>query len=120
MYIKRGIEPLFKEALEQFPVCLVTGPRQAGKSTFLQHCCKRTTYVSLDDPLHRSMANDDPELFLSSFPAPVIIDEIQYAPGLLPYIKIRVDQERRKTGQYLLTGSQVFQLMKGVSESLAS
>lgn len=119
MYIRRGIEQLFKEALKQFPVCLVTGPRQAGKSTFLQHCLEGTQYVTLDDPIHRAMANDDPELFLSSFPAPVIIDEIQYAPGLLSYIKIRVDRNRRKMGQYILTGSQVFQLMKGVSESLA-
>lgn len=119
MYIKRAIERLLKEALEQFPVCLITGPRQAGKSTLLQNFLKSHTYVTLDDPMHRAMANEDPELFLTSFKPPLIIDEIQYAPGLFSYIKIRVDQNRRKTGQYVLTGSQVFQLMKGVSESLA-
>jgi len=119
MYIHRAIEKLLKEALEQFPVCLITGPRQAGKSTLLQNYLKEIPYVTLDDPIHRAMANQDPELFLSSFPAPVIIDEIQYAPDLLSYIKIRVDENRRKMGQYILTGSQIFQLMKGVSESLA-
>jgi hypothetical protein len=118
-YIHRAIEKPLKEALAQFPVCLITGPRQAGKSTLLQNCLSAYAYVTLDDPIHRSMANQDPELFLSSFPAPVIIDEIQYAPDLLSYIKIRVDQKRHQYGQYVLTGSQVFQLMKGVSESLA-
>lgn len=119
MYIARAIEGLLEEALRQFPVCLVTGPRQAGKSTLLQRSLKNYSYVTLDDPMHRAMANQDPELFLTSFPSPVIIDEIQYAPTLLSYIKIRVDQNRRQKGQYVLTGSQVFQLMKGVSESLA-
>lgn len=119
MYIPRAIEGELKEALTQFPVCLVTGPRQAGKSTLLQNVLKNYTYVSLDDPVHRSMAEQDPELFLSSFPAPLIIDEIQYVPSLLSYIKIRVDKNRHLPGQYVLTGSQIFQLMKGVSESLA-
>ncbi len=119
MYIHRAIEGLLKEALTQFPVCLITGPRQSGKSTLLQNFLSTYTYVTLDDPVHRSMANQDPELFLSSFPSPVVIDEIQYAPELLSYIKIRVDQNRQLHGQYVLTGSQIFQLMKGVSESLA-
>lgn len=119
MYIHRALEKLLKTALEQFPVCLITGPRQAGKSTLLKNFLQNTTYVTLDDPLHRAMANQDPELFLTSFPAPVVIDEIQYAPNLLSYIKMRVDTNRRLMGQYILTGSQVFQLMKNVSESLA-
>ncbi len=119
MYIRRAIESLLEEALKQFPVCLITGARQSGKSTLLQNFLKGYTYVTLDDPVHRAMANEDPELFLSSFPPPVVIDEIQYAPNLFSYIKIRIDQKRHEYGQYVLTGSQVFQLMKGVSESLA-
>lgn len=119
MYFLRLIEKPLLQALAQFPVCLITGPRQAGKSTLLQNALKGFRYVTLDDPLIRTLANEDPELFFSNNPAPLIIDEIQYAPGLLPYLKMRVDAERRKYGQYILTGSQVFQLMKGVSESLA-
>jgi predicted AAA+ superfamily ATPase len=119
MYIHRTIEKRLKIATEQFPVCLVTGPRQAGKSTLLQYCFKNFLYVSLDDPLLRELANRDPELFLSAHASPLIIDEIQYAPSLLPYIKLRVDANRHVYGQYILTGSQSFQLMKGVSETLA-
>ncbi len=119
MYIPRKLEKLFLSALKQFPVCLITGPRQAGKSTLLRNFLKEYLYVTLDDPLMRTLANEDPKLFLSMHPAPLIIDEIQYAPGLLSFIKMYVDENRRSYGQYVLTGSQIFQLMKGVSESLA-
>ena len=119
MYIHREIEPLLAEALSQFPAVLITGPRQAGKSTLLQNILKGYTYTTLDDPMIRSMANQDPELFLSTYPTPLIIDEIQYAPNLLSYLKLRIDEKRREYGRYVLTGSQTFQLMKGVSESLA-
>lgn len=119
MYIHRAIEKRLKVAVSQFPVCLLTGPRQAGKSTLLQHNFKSHQYITLDDLLMRELAIKDPELFLSSYPAPLIIDEIQYAPMLLSYIKMRVDANRREYGQYILTGSQTFQLMKGVSETLA-
>jgi len=118
-YYKRKIEGPLEEARNQFPVVLVTGARQAGKSTLLQHCLKDYAYVTLDDPQKQELAKNDPELFLSHYKAPVIIDEIQYAPGLLPYIKMQVDQNRRTYGQYILTGSQTFQVMEGVSESLA-
>lgn len=118
-YIRRALEEPLSKALKQFPVCLITGARQSGKSTLLQHFLTGYTYITLDDPVHRSMAIQDPELFLSSFPAPVVIDEIQYAPELLTHIKMRVDRNRHQYGQYVLTGSQVFQLMKGVGESLA-
>ncbi len=119
VYIHRTLEPLLKEALMQFPAVLVTGPRQAGKSTLLQQQLMTYRYVTLDDPLVRALAHHDPELFLSSYPAPLIIDEIQYAPSLLPYLKMRIDRDRHTYGQFVLTGSQIFQLMKGVSESLA-
>lgn len=119
MYIPRKVEPLLREAVTQFPACLVTGPRQAGKSTMLQKTFPQYGYVTLDDPLMRALANDDPELFLSTHTVPVIIDEIQYAPGLFSYLKMQIDQNRHTYGQYILTGSQTFQLMKGVSESLA-
>lgn len=119
MYIHRELEQLLLEAISQFPSVLITGPRQAGKSTLLQHTLKNYKYVTLDDPLIRALANEDPELFLSTHPSPLIIDEIQYAPHLLSYLKMRIDAKRQENGRYVLTGSQTFQLMKGVSESLA-
>src|SRR3990170_1950674 len=101
------------------PVLLVTGARQVGKTTLLRHASeRRRTYVSLDDPLVLRLAREDPALFMQRFPPPVLIDEIQYAPGLLPYIKMEVDRDR-KGGLFWLTGSQQFHLMKDVSESLA-
>jgi predicted AAA+ superfamily ATPase len=107
------------EASRQFPVLLLTGPRQVGKTTFLQHVCgKDRTYVTLDDPNARALAARDPGLFLGRFEPPLLIDEIQYAPGLLPYLKMAVDSGP-KTGQFWLTGSQQFLAMKGISESLA-
>ncbi|MGE3954714.1 MAG: ATP-binding protein [Parachlamydiales bacterium] len=119
MYYTRDLEPLIEEALEQFPVLLITGPRQAGKSTLLQQRFARYRYVSLDRPDQQQAAQEDPELFLRHHPPPCVIDEIQYAPMLLPYIKVAVDRDRHNYGQYILTGSQIFQLMQGVTESLA-
>jgi hypothetical protein len=75
--------------------------------------------VTLDDPLIRKSSIEDPALFLENFPAPCIIDEIQYSPDLLQYIKIEVDKDRSRNGLYILTGSQIFPLMKGLTESLA-
>ncbi len=118
-YINRTLFPRLLKALEQFPACLIAGPRQAGKSTLLQERLKDHRYVTLDDPLQRQLAIQDPELFLAQNPAPVIIDEIQYAPGLFPYLKMAIDKNRRAYGQYVLTGSQAFQLMEGVNETLA-
>jgi hypothetical protein len=90
-----------------------------GKTTLLQHLSKKgRTYVTLDDPLILNLARQDPALFFQRFPPPVLIDEIQYAPGLLPYIKMEVDRNH-KPGLFWLTGSQQFHMMKGVSESLA-
>lgn len=118
MYIKRAIEEKLREALGQFPVLLVTGPRQAGKSTLLKHAFQEFAYVTFDDPFMRDLAQKDPELFLSTYPSPLILDEIQYVPHLLSYLKIKVDRDRKQV-RYILTGSQSFQMMKGVAESLA-
>ncbi len=99
---------------------MIVGPRQVGKTTFMKHMSSSSNraYVTLDDPLARDLARNDPALFLQRFPPPILIDEIQYAPQLFPLIKILVDQEQ-KAGMFWLTGSQQFSLMQNVSESLA-
>lgn len=119
MYYGRAIEAALVAASEQFPVLLVTGPRQVGKTTVLRHLCgSDRRYATLDDPLLRSLANDDPALLLERFPPPMLLDEVQYAPGLFPYIKMAVDEAQRP-GDFWLTGSQHFHMMQGVTESLA-
>ncbi len=118
MYIKRSIERAIQKASEFFPIVLITGPRQVGKTTTFQNCDKKRNYVSLDNFENRTLARKDPALFLQRFKAPILIDEIQYAPQLFPYIKEIVDKENTN-GMYWLTGSQQFLLMKNVSESLA-
>lgn len=119
MYIKRAVEEAVMRIVETFPVLLVTGPRQVGKSTMLEALAESNRkMVTLDDPDIRFLAKRDPALFMQRYTPPVLIDEIQYAPELLPYIKMAVDKSR-KNGEYWLTGSQAFHLMKNVSESLA-
>lgn len=118
MYIKRTSEDVIQKLSKQFKVVLVTGARQVGKSTLLKHCDENRNYVSLDDLSERELAINEPKLFLETHKAPLIIDEIQYAPELLSYIKLIVDKSDKK-GQYWLTGTQQFHLMKNVSESLA-
>lgn len=104
---------------ETFKVLLVTGPRQTGKTTLLKSIMPDgMAYVTLDDKALREQAQDDPALFLEEHPAPLFIDEVQYAPDLFSYIKIKVDNSN-EYGQYWLTGSQQFYLMKNASESLA-
>jgi len=118
-YKTRTLERFFLTATRQFPVMLVTGPRQIGKTTFLGHLAgEKRSYVTLDDPMVCSLAQEDPALFLQRYEPPVLIDEIQYAPQLFPHIKMAVDRNRT-AGQFWITGSQQFHLMKGVSESLA-
>ncbi len=119
MYLPRTLEPFIRSSSRNFPSLLVTGPRQVGKTTLLRNLSRKgRTYVTLDDPLALRLAREEPGLFFQRFPPPVFLDEIQYAPGLLPYIKMEVDRDRTP-GRFWLTGSQHFLLMKGVSESLA-
>lgn len=119
-YIRRNLEKVVMQVTEEYPVVLVTGPRQVGKTTMLQKLMEGTdrSYVSLDDLNERSLAVTDPELFLQLHKPPVLIDEVQYAPELFTYIKIYADSHR-EPGAFWLTGSQVFKLMHGVQESLA-
>lgn len=119
MYLSRSIEPAFRRAMASFPSILLTGPRQSGKTTFLKHLSGgRAGYATFDDPFERSFAASDPHGFLDRFSGTVILDEIQYVPDLLPFLKMRID-EGRTPGRFLLTGSQQFHLMRNVSESLA-
>ncbi len=119
MYSERTLASFLLKSSESFPVLLVTGPRQVGKTTLLRHVQKEGGgYVTLDDPLARSLAKEDPRLFLQKFARPLLIDEIQYVPELLPIIKMEVDKNQ-KQGEFWLTGSQQFHLMKNISETLA-
>lgn len=119
MYYSRILEKGIRTVSKQFPVLLLTGPRQCGKTTLLQHLCEtERTYVTLDDLSLRELAQEDPILFLNQYKSPLLIDEIQYAPKLLPYIKIQVDKNR-VNGEFWLTGSQQYHMMKDITESLA-
>ena len=124
-YIKRAAEDTAARVSKMFPVLLITGPRQVGKTTLLQKLAEEhkeagveRKYVTLDDPDARYLAKHDPALFLQRYSPPVLIDEILSATELFPYIKMSVDRSKRK-GDFWLTGSQSFRLMNNVSESLA-
>lgn len=119
MYCPRTVESHINQTNKQFPALLITGPRQVGKTTVLRHLSQANrTYLTLDDPQLAQLANTEPALFLQRFQPPLLIDEIQYAPTLLPHIKMHIDQTH-EPGQFWLTGSQQFHLMQGISESLA-
>ncbi len=118
-YIPRIIEKELKSRVKEFPVIALTGPRQTGKSTLLKTVFKDYNYVCLDNPFDRELAIKDPCLFLENNSLPLIIDEIQYAPEIFSYIKIIVDERRDESGLFILTGSQIFPFIQGLSESMA-
>ncbi len=119
-YITRTLEKRILEISKEYSCLLLTGPRQVGKTTMLEHLMEGTnrSKVTLDDTEQRKLAKTDPELFLEMHPAPVLIDEVQYAPELFSYIKIKIDNGAAP-GSYWLTGSQSFHLMELARESLA-
>jgi len=118
LFIRRSLQDALLNFGSKFPIILVTGARQVGKSTLLRHAIHDAEYVTLDDPEDRQQAQKEPKLFLSRFKGRTIIDEVQYAPELFPLLKMRVDEEQRM-GQFWLSGSQQFHMMKNVTESLA-
>jgi hypothetical protein len=118
-YRPRAIEHELKSALRTFPAVLVTGSRQAGKTTLLRKILPEYEYVSFDSYLDLEGVKEDMRLFLEQHPPPLILDEIQYAPEILRLVKRKIDEKRNAYGQFAFTGSQVFPLMKGASESLA-
>lgn len=119
MYIKRYLETTIEKLSGCCKVLLVTGPRQVGKTTLLRRLAESNrTYVTMDDINVRSLAMTEPGLFLQRYKPPLLIDEIQMAPKLLPYIKMYVD-EHGNNGDFWLTGSHAFDLMENVTESLA-
>lgn len=119
-YIKRELERKFLKMNSHFKAILVTGARQVGKTTMLKHLAEGTnrTYVSLDNRMARELAQTDPVLFFQTYQPPILIDEIQKAPGLFEQIKIMCDESDEK-GQFWITGSQQYQMMKQVRETLA-
>lgn len=118
-YFTRQIERRVRALADSFPCVVITGGRQAGKTTLIKHLFPSYRFVSLDLPSRAEKAETAPASFLEEFPPPLVVDEVQYAPGLFRHLKARIDSERHSMGQFILTGSQKFPLMKDVSESLA-
>jgi predicted AAA+ superfamily ATPase len=119
MYRHRLISNRLLRLTEHFPVTIVSGARQVGKTTLLKHLFPDFDYVVFDASLDIEGARRDPELFLRNHPPPLILDEIQYAPELVSALKRAVDTKSAAPGQYILTGSQQWQVLKAVAESLA-
>lgn len=117
--IERSVENQIKTALKFFPCVTLTGARQTGKTTLLRNILPEYNYISLDLPSIAAMAEETPEVFFEKYKTPLIIDEVQYSPKLFRYLKDKIDQDRHSMGQIVLTGSQKFELMKDLSESLA-
>lgn len=117
-YISRHAEATVNKAAQMFPAVLITGARQVGKTTLLKHMKREVPYLTLDDPILLQSAIEEAGSFFKMTPPPLIVDEIQYAPNLFSYIKMSADESGKK-GQFFLTGSQQFKMMKNISESLA-
>ncbi len=117
-YIKRDMENIVEELTKEYSCILITGPRQVGKSTMLEHIDGQRHRVTLDDLQERNLAKTDPEMFLKLHKSPILIDEVQYAPELFSYIKIAIDNGA-EPGSFWLTGSQSYKLMQLAKESLA-
>lgn len=122
MYITRHMEQIVSRLTTQYPAIMLIGPRQVGKTTLLEHLMAQENRgrkkVTLDDLTERELAKTDPKMFFQLHKPPLLIDEVQYAPELFPYIKIMVD-ERHEPGDFWMTGSQIFRMMEDVQESLA-
>lgn len=119
MHYRREISNLIEDLSQQFPAIVLTGARQTGKTTLLRALFPHHHYVSLDLPSAAELAEREPELFLAQHPAPLLVDEVQYAPGLFRHLKMAIDRDRHTNGRFILTGSQKLNLMKAVSDSLA-
>ncbi len=117
--IERTLATRLRRAAETFPAVSLTGPRQSGKTTLVRTVFKNHAYVSLEAPDQRTFALEDPRGFLAQFPGPVILDEIQRAPDLFSYLQVVIDEDPRRRGRFILTGSQNFLLLERVSQSLA-
>lgn len=117
MYIKRHLEKTLAKAETMFGAVLVAGSRQVGKTTLLRNVKPDLPYITLDDPIMLTSARTEPGTFFKASPPPLVLDEIQHAPGLFPQIKMLIDSQGQK-GQFFLSGSQQYQMMKNVSESL--
>ena len=118
MYIERDIEKEILEGARFFPVITITGPRQSGKTTLIKHLFPEKNYISLENPDQYELATTDPRGFLDACKDGAILDEVQRVPKLLSYIQGIVD-EQQKPGQFILSGSQQFDLMSNITQSLA-
>ncbi len=119
MWIERRLATRLAKLARQRPAIVLTGARQAGKTSLLRRLFDRHSFASLDVPTVAARAERDPEAFLREFPPPVLVDEVQYAPAIFRHLKVEIDRARRSHGRFVLTGSQKFLLMKEVADSLA-
>lgn len=117
--IQREMTKVMKKRAKEYPVLTVVGPRQSGKTTLVKSCFPNYNYANLEDPETRDLAETDYKRFLSTYKTPLIIDEIQRVPKLASAIQVKVDENRNKTGQYILTGSHQPVLKQTVTQSLA-
>ena len=118
-YVARKLEDQVRSALRGFPAVVVTGPRRSGKTWMLQHLLPSASYYLLEDPAIVARLRDDPATFLDEAQPPVILDEVQNVPEIFAHVRARIDREPRRTGRWILTGSQESSLMRGVTESMA-